>query len=275
MPAPVPRRSLSACRVITMPLAALEIRDLRPRLDVKPGRRSRRRREGRVTGATLHYNGPPVPGFGTPSRELRQLTHVDVPWQQRSLNADSLMYHFAVLSNGEIWQTRDLDLIAWHCRDSEGNEHHLAVHLPLGGMQRPTAAQWDATVSLFDAIMDEYGLEARGVIKGHLEWTSTECPGPILMHRLRQWRAGGPGGTAERDSAGMFRIRRDISAARVRTAPTRESPVALDGRARMYPGDVLDADHVVEGEAIGSENRWAHRRDGLGYVHLSLLTRMR
>lgn len=257
-----------------MPLAALDIRDLRPKLDVKPGRRSRRRRRGRVTGATLHYNGPPVAGFGKPARELRQLIEVDVPWQQRSLNADSLMYHFAVLSDGKTYQTRDLGLIAWHCRNAEGNEHHLAVHLPLGGMQRPTAKQWDATVALLEAIIDEYGLEGRGVMKGHQEWASTECPGPVLMHRLRLWRAAGAGDAA-RETAGLFRIRRDISAARVRTAPTRESAVALDGNARMYPGDLLDADRVVEGEAIGSEKRWAHRRDGLGYVHLSLLTRLR
>jgi hypothetical protein len=92
------------------------------------------------------------------------------------------------------------------------------------------------------------------------------------MHRLRQWRAGSDRAA---EGGGLFRIRRDISAARVRTAPTRESAVALDGLARMFPGDVLDADRIVEGEAIGDEKRWAHRRDGLGYVHMSLLTRMR
>lgn len=254
-----------------MPLATLEIHDLRPQLDVKPGRRSRRRRRGEVSGATLHYNGPAVPGFGTPTRERRQLVEVDVPWQQQSLSADSLMYHFAVLSDGTIWQTRDLELIAWHCRNADGNEHHLAVHLPLGGMQRPTARQWDATTALFEAIIDQYDLAGRVAVKAHLEWASTECPGPVLMHRLRRWREG----WTDADSAALFRIRRDISAARVRTGPTRDSAVALDGRARMFPGDVLDADRVVEGEAIGRDNRWAHRRDGLGYVHMSLLTRMR
>lgn len=254
-----------------MPLAELPIRDLRPRLDVKPGSNSRRKRTGAVTGATLHYNGPPVAGAGTPQRELRQLIDVDVPWQQRSLGADSLMYHFAVLSDGSIYQTRDLDLIAWHCRTPEGNNHHLAVHVPIGGVQRPTSRQWDATTALFDAIIDEYGLAGRRVIKAHQEWVSTECPGPVLMQRLREWRAG----SGPRSTGGLFRIKRDVSAARVRTGPSRESPVALDGNARMYPGDLLDADRVEDGEAIGSERRWAHRRDGLGWVHLSLLSPLR
>lgn len=257
-----------------MPLADLRIRDLRPKLAVNANAKSRRKRKGRVTGATLHYNGPPVAGFGTPTRELRQLVEVDVPWQQKSLGADSLMYHFAVLSDGRIYQTRDLELIAWHCRNGEGNNHHLAVHLPLGGLQRPTAAQWDATLELFEAIIDEYALDGRGVVRGHLEWASTECPGPVLMQRLRQWRSGtASDGTT--DTGALFRIRRDISAAKVRVAPTRDASVALDGRARMYPGDLLDADRVEMGETIGDERRWAHRRDGLGYVHMSLLTRVR
>jgi hypothetical protein len=48
-------------------------------------------------------------------------------------------------------------------------------------------------------------------------------------------------------------------------------PVALDGNARMWPGDLLDADSVVDGEPIAGDRRWVHRRDGLGYVHASLL----
>ena len=254
-----------------MPLASLPIRDLRPKLNVKPGAKSRRKRTGNVIGATLHYNGPPVSGFGTPTRELRQLVQIDVPWQQRQLGADSLMYHFAVLSDGAIYQTRDLDLIAWHCRDSTGNNGSLAVHLPLGGMQRPTTRQWDATLALFHAIMEEYGLRQRTAVKAHLEWAATECPGPVLMQRLREWREA----PTEPSTAAFFRIRRDVSAARVRTKPTRTAAIALDGRARMFPGDVVDADRIVEGEAIGGEKRWAHRRDGLGYVHLSLLSPMR
>ena len=253
-------------------LADLEIHDLRPRLKVNPGAKSRRKRVGNVTGATLHYNGPAVAGAGTPAREIRQLVDIDVPWQQKSLGADSLMYHFAVLSDGSIQQTRDLDLIAWHCRRRDGNEHSLAVHLPLGATQRPSARQWNATVALLEGIIAEYGLAGRSAVKGHLEWASTECPGPALMPRLREWRDGAQRGA---DSALLYRIRRDVSAARVRTSPTREAAIALDGRARMFPGDVLDADAVEIGESIGGERRWARRRDGLGYVHLSLLTPMR
>jgi hypothetical protein len=92
------------------------------------------------------------------------------------------------------------------------------------------------------------------------------------MERLRAWRAGegqAPSG------AGFYRVKRDVSAARIRTGPGRNFAVALDGLARMWPGDLLDADKVVEGEAIGDEKRWVHRRDGLGYVHMSLVRPVR
>jgi hypothetical protein len=93
----------------------------------------------------------------------------------------------------------------------------------------------------------------------HRAIVPTECPGTLLMERLRAWRAG-DGRTPT--SAGFYRVKRGISAARVRTGPGREHPVALDGLARMWPGDLIDADRVVEGESIAGEKRWVHRRDG-------------
>ncbi len=253
-----------------MPLDSLVVNDLRPRLDVVPGLASRVKRQGAVTSLTLHYNGPPVSGAGTPERELRQIEVIDVPNHQQRIGADSLMYHLVVLSDGSIHQTRDYDLIAWHCRHREGNHHSLAIHLPVGGAQRATTRQWDATVALFEALIDEHDLDGRRVVKGHREWSATECPGPLLMDRLRAWRAGDA--EAPPPSGGFYRVRRDVSAARIRTGPGRDFPVALDGLARMWPGDLLDADQIVDGEAIAGERRWAHRRDGLGYVHFSLVS---
>jgi N-acetylmuramoyl-L-alanine amidase len=251
-------------------LDSLGIRDLRPRLDVIAGRASRTKRDGPVTSITLHYNGPAVASAGKPARELRHIIEVDVPDHQQRIGADSLMYHLVVLSDGSIYQTRDYDLIAWHCRDRVGNNQSLAIHLPIGGAQRPTQRQWHATIALFEALVDDYALEGRSAVRGHREWTDTECPGPLLIELLRTWRGG-----SSRSSGGFFRVRRDVSAARVRTGPGRSFPVALDGKARMWPGDLLDADVVVDGEAIAGDRRWVHRRDGLGYVHASLLTRPR
>lgn len=249
-------------------LEELDIQNLRPRLHVIEGRKSRAKRNGAVTHLTLHYNGPAVKGAGTPEKEVRQIVEVDVPHQQKSLGADSLMYHYAVLADGSIHQTRDLQLIAWHTRNKTGNQHSLGIHLPLGGTQHPTKRQWDATVALFEALMTMYGLESRTTVRGHKEWAETECPGPALMPRLIGWR-----GTAGVPSPVMriYRVRNDTSAAMVRTGPGRQYPAALNGQARMWPGDRLVADRIDTGEAIQREARWVHRADGLGWVHMSLL----
>ena len=111
----------------------LTIYDLRPQLSVVNSPNCRRKRSGTVTSVTLHYNGPAVGVFGNPKLELRHVIEIDVPNHQQRIHADSLMYHFVVLSDGSIWQTRDLELQAWHCRNFDGNEYSLAVHLPLGG----------------------------------------------------------------------------------------------------------------------------------------------
>jgi hypothetical protein len=250
-------------------LEQLPIRDLRPRLRVLDRPKCRRKREGAVSSVTLHYNGPAVAGLGDLRCELRQITDVDLPNHQERLRADGLMYHFVVFSDGSIWQTRDLDLQAWHCGVPDGNEHSIAVHLPIGGTQDATTAMWSATTRLFDALIKRYTLPGRHVVKGHQEWKATACPGPLLMSRLEAWR------TAELGvpfSSGIFRVRDDIGVANVREGPSRTFPVALHGQAIMWPGDFLSADAVVEGERIGDEARWAYRSDGLGFVHLSLLT---
>jgi hypothetical protein len=246
-------------------LDALGVNDLRPRLSVKPSN-SRRARRRPVTSLTLHYNGPRVSGFGNVDRELRQIVDINVPSQQQRLGADSLMYHLCVLSDGSIHQTRDYELQAWHCRNSVGNDQSLAIHLPLGGTQDATSAQWQATVNLFDALIRDFSLSGPDAVKGHLEWAASECPGPFLMTRLRRYRRG-EADTGARTGEGMYRIRPDVSAALVREAPTRQSEI----RGRMWPGDRLDAEAVVQGESIDGEDRWLQRRDRWGYVHRSLV----
>jgi hypothetical protein len=255
-------------RLLMSKLTDLTIFDLRPQLNVIKSA-SRRKRKGDVTHLTLHYNGPAVGGFGDPNRELRFVIDVDVPNHQIRIGGDSLMYHFVVLSDGSIYQTRDLDLIAWHTRDAEGNEHSLGVHLPLGGAQDATDEQWHATTNLLEALMDKYELPSRNIVKGHKEWAgaSTMCPGLLLMSRLKQWRSG----DQPFDRPMLFRIKPNIALANVREGPGREFPVAREGMAIMWPGDVLTADKLVPGERIGAENHWAHRLDGLGFVHVSLL----
>lgn len=248
-------------------LSDLHIRDLRPQLPVIKERRPKPRR-GTPTSVTLHYNGPAVAAHGKPAAELRHIIQVDAPWHQNNpkIRGDGLQYHLCVLSDGSIYQTRNLDLPAWHCGDAVGNASSLAVHLPLGGTQDATPAQWAATEQLFLALIAEYGMPGdRQAVKGHDAWSDTLCPGPQLKRRLVAWRQGAA------PAGGLFRIRTDVPAANVREGPGTGFPIALGGKARMWPGDVVDADALVEGEAVGGDRVWLHRRDGVGFVHRSLV----
>lgn len=221
---------------------------------------------------TLHYNGQAV-GDRTYEGELKQL-RIDADWHMRVgtlspyTGADGIQYHFAVLSNGTVLKLRDFRQL-WHCANAEGNAHSVAVHLPLGGRQDASTPQWEATTKLLELLMTGFCLPGRHLVRGHCEWPrsdgkgQSQCPGPILMERLRQWR-------------GEDRKRRQyevvVNAANVRESPWRHvNNIALGGQAVMGKGNVFLGDAIVRGENIGGTDLWVHRADGIGFVHMSLL----
>jgi hypothetical protein len=90
--------------------ASLGITDVRDSLSVVASTPAgcRRARNAPVASATLHFNGPPVGVFGKPQAELYHVIAIDTPNHQARIGADSLQYHLVVLSDGSIYQTRDL-----------------------------------------------------------------------------------------------------------------------------------------------------------------------
>jgi len=231
-------------------------------------------RAGNPAGATLHYNGPPVGTFGNVAAEVAQLA-IDARYHmQRGVisasGADGIQYHYAVLSNGDVCQLRDETAILWHSANAVGNNQHLAVHLPLGGAQTPTAAQWRATTDLFDQLIARYHWSCRSVILGHREWPRTDgkpqksCPGPIIFRMLQLWRGQLPAATITR-----YRVRFPFPIVNVRQGPGMQYKVA----GVMHAGDIVEADAVVMGASppTSADLRWLHRRDGLGFVHMSLV----
>lgn len=218
-------------------------------------------RDGDPLGATLHFNGPPVAGAGTPALEIAQL-HIDAQYHMRALGADGIQYHAAVLADGTVAQLRDEADELWHCANRAGNRTHLAIHLPLGGAQRPTATQWQATCALFDTLIARYRWPGRHVILGHREWPRSDgkpqkpCPGPILFRMLQEWRGALP-----------QPLRYTVRAPRVNV---RQGPgVAYRVAGTMERGDAFVTDALVASKDTGA--LWAHRADALGFTLLALL----
>lgn len=223
-------------------------------------------RPGAPRYATLHYNGPAVKLRGDTRAELNQLT-IDARYHMRPgglgspKGGDGLQYHFAVLSDGAIYQTRALDAVLWHCGHKTGNVWSLSVHLPLGGNQDATASQWAATGILFDWLRRTYAIPTERIL-GHSEWgTKTDCPGPHLMPRLVRWRA----------SATATRLERGFAI--LRTTPIYEGPaprypVALAGTATLTPAESVQVDAIVVGAYAQGDSRWLHLKNGVGFIPL-------
>lgn len=215
-----------------------------------------------TTSITWHYNGPPVPAERQRGRGLMAQLRADAIYQMRPgwggtiAGADGLMYHFAIASDGTIYQTRDLDALLWHCAHADGNGHGLALHLPLGGDQVPTDPQLDSLYRLTDALRKRYAIPVARVF-GHQEWKhATLCPGPVLMHALRLYRGGVKAiaiPTSIDPALRRWRVRDGITA-NVRQGPGTSYPVA----GRLKAGTVVYVDVTKQGETVEGDTEWVH-----------------
>ncbi len=218
---------------------------------------------------TLHYNGPAVAARGTVQGELSQL-RVDASYQMRpgalgsATGGDGLQYHFAVLSDGGIYQTRALDATLWHCGHVEGNRWSLAIHLPLGGPQDATPAQWAGLTHLFDWLRQTYAIPVARIL-GHTEWGTSVCPGPNLMRRLISWRTTAP-------ATPFTRTLTLKTATPIYEGPATTFPIALQGAATLAAGAPVPVDAIVTGPLTANDRRWLHLANGVGFIPLGATT---
>jgi hypothetical protein len=240
-------------------IGAIDIRHRLPRRDWIIGMREA------TTSLTWHWNGPAVP----PERQhgeglIRQLI-IDAEWQMRpgwggTVNgAPHLMYLLIFDALGAIYQTAGLYEILWHCAHADGNGKGLALHLPLGAGQRPTAPQLASLLRATTLLRSHFRIPlARSL--GHQEWKhATLCPGPYLMERLHAYRSNiMPVAPPTPTPTGLrrFQLRTDLtSTVNVRQGPGVGFPIA----GRMKPGTILFIDVVKDAEPMDAAHpRWAH-----------------
>lgn len=247
-------------------------------------------RGGWRTSVTFHYNGPPVAlhdnRAATTDMWIQHWKgiakyHLAKNWgkPKAPVYGNGVMYHWAVLTNGErlrLWPEEDE---RWHCANVAGNKTSIAIAFALGGAQDATPEQWQSACDLADEKLKEYGINGRERVYGHREWKKYDehgkeipnslCPGPNIMRRLKLWR----GGLAV-DALHQYVVLPSIGA-KVRQGPGTSFPVALDGKAVFPCGHEFTVDSIVQGEAVAGSTAWAHCLDGLGFVHASLLERIK
>jgi len=69
----------------------------------------------------------------------------------------------------------------------------------------------------------------------------------------------------------QYTIKSGIDFAAIREGPGTSYPIALDGSAKLYPGETFPYDTSVEGESIEGNNAWIHHSAGIGFIHSSLI----
>lgn len=255
-------------------LNSIKITDYRHKLKRASWSIGKRKKGDKWIYITVHYNGPPVKGAGNPSLELAQL-QVDSRWHTRAgafgskRGGDGLMYHGYTDCNGDNYQTRDYNDLLWHSGNTIGNGHSLAWHVPIGGDQHPTAKQLTGLFAVLEALRSEYGISYAN-IKGHKEWSKTDCPGDPLHSALVRWRTD----KLQARPPGLLWYEAMVNM-RVRTAPsvkigTKETPQAMHNGVPMLvtAGTVFGVDQIVKGVNYEGFDQYVHRADQLGFMLL-------
>lgn len=180
-------------------------------------------------------------------------------WGGTVNGADGLQYHLAVASDGQIYQTRDLDALLWHAAHQDGNSRGLALHFPLGVGQQPTAVQLASAFRVSDLLRARYQITLNRTL-GHLEWKhATACPGPDIMRHLVAYRAGvTPIVSPTPTPAGLRRFLLTCDGkANVREGPGTSFKIA----GTLKSGTIVFVDVVkTDGERIGTtaNPNWIH-----------------
>lgn len=176
----------------------VDIRDRLARRDPSDGVPAgpyERRTMAEKRGVVIHYSGPPVEGRGDTLAVLRAEAryHVGKDWSRPGdppVRGDGLMYHVAIGDDGTAYLCRDLESVLWHCGAWPQNALALAVHVPIGGEQRATAAQLATLRRVIDAwrAATETPLAE---VWGHQELQPTSCPGTLMEDFVYSYRNGG------------------------------------------------------------------------------------
>jgi hypothetical protein len=143
-------------------------------------------------GVVIHYGG------GATNWSLGALAiwqsyaryHCQVGRFAPGVAADGLAYHMGPSFDGEKCLLFDPRVTRWHAGSTHHNRFYLAFNCPIGGQQDASYAMKVAMDEMIhDAMRAGVGKDVQTVI-GHMEASSTSCPGVMQTSFVRALRAG-------------------------------------------------------------------------------------
>jgi hypothetical protein len=143
-------------------------------------------------GSVIHYAGGPQNLSLSPLARWQSYArhHVRENGFGAGFTGNGIMYHFGVGEDGLKAGLFDPRIARWHAASAEHNRFWLAFNVPIGGSQVPTYAQ---KVALEELLHDAWrlGVGDHHRVVGHMEVSSTDCPGvPLMDEFVRPIRAG-------------------------------------------------------------------------------------
>lgn len=145
-----------------------------------------------IHGWVYHFNGPDVPDPSVRSDRSFVIDVIGPYHAQKDFGSghigDGVMYHIAILRDGTKLWLRDFEVGLWHCGNTPWNENSISIYVHLGINQRATSAQLQAAREVADDIRAFTG-DGRDMARGHMELSSTNCPGTLMNDLVRPYRA--------------------------------------------------------------------------------------
>lgn len=138
---------------------------------------------------TFHWNGVNFSRSATDAECVAAIIQIAYQHQRKDWSSDgsgalgdTIMYHEALCPSGTVLVFRDYAEVVWHCGNDLGNRTSRAI-LVLSGPDT------QATPKQLEAMRVRWEDFRRVPVKGHMEWSATACPGPVIMNKVRELRA--------------------------------------------------------------------------------------
>lgn len=132
---------------------------------------------GRIT---IHHSGIIYDGTPAPEKRIKKL-------QEFSLNEKNwpdVPYHYKIDLEGGVWECRDIRYAGETNTTYDPTGHALICVMGNFEEQIPTPEQIDSLVKLSARLCRKYEINP-GLIKGHLDFADTLCPGKNLYPMIK------------------------------------------------------------------------------------------
>lgn len=126
---------------------------------------------------TIHHEGSPRPL--TPDRDPKLILRNLQAYGWREKNWPDLPYHYLIDLEGNIYEGRDVMKVGDTNTAYNPAGKVLVTLMGNTDIQAPTTAQLDSMVAVLAWASDYFNIDP-GTIRGHMEYTSTACPGKYL-----------------------------------------------------------------------------------------------